>query len=318
MSLLSLPSTVLLEIASAIPGRSLGSLLQTRKCIFSSADTQRAWKQIAGPRGALVDYTNQQLAVVHDRVRSLLPRSMDEFRGEPDPPAQPLPYRAFHEFAFTWAFFWQDGEKLQSATIEHISCFSYDDPDHPLEVSRPPSEVFEGSTFGFPIFPENEEGHVAAAALTPHLKRSQDYAPTPGTGKREARELASRFINSWDVGAMLLCTRKRDGATFELNRYTEGFDDWDGINTAVDPSTGYGSLTLVAGEGLLDLGFLNSSGLDVVDCNAHLVFEKTGELRYITGDFYGLQHITGGKIRVSDEYVRTYLHAKCDYLSNSS
>ena len=305
MSLLSLPSTVLLEIASAIPGRSLGSLLQTRKCIFSSADTQRAWKQIAGPRGSLVDYTNQQLAVVHDRVRSLLPRSMDEFRGEPDPPAQPLPYRVFHEFAFTWAFFWQDGEKLQSATIEHISCFSYDDPD-------PPLEVFERSKFGFPIFPENE----AAAALTPHLKRSQDYAPTPGTDPGSARELASRFINSWDVGAMLVCTRKRDGATFELNRFTEGFDHWDGINTAVGPSTGYGSLTLVAGTGLLDLGFLNSSGLDVVDCNAHLVFEKNGDLRYITGDFYGLQHITGAKISVSDEFVRTYLHAKCDYMSS--
>ena len=118
---------------------------------------------------------------------------------------------------------------------------------------------------------------------------------------------------------MLVCTRKRDGATFELARYTEGFV-WSlsgmvGINTAVDPSTGYGSLTFVAGEGLVDLGFQSFSGLDYLDCNAHLIFEKNGELRYITGDFYGLQHITGAKIPVSDEYARTYLHAKCDYMS---
>ncbi len=155
------------------------------------------------------------------------------------------------------------------------------------------------------------------AAVTSHLKRSQDYAPTPGTeDQREAHELVSRFVNSWDVGAMLVCTRKRDGATFELTRYMEGFDDWYGINTAVDPSTGYGSLTFVAGEGLLDLGFLDFTGLDYVDFNAHLVFEKTGKLRYITGGFYGLQHTTGAKISVSDEYVRTYLHARCDYMSS--
>ena len=72
MSLLSLPSTVLLEIASAIPGRSLGSLLQTRKGILSSAETERAWKQIAGPRGALVDYTNQQLAFLYVSSESVL------------------------------------------------------------------------------------------------------------------------------------------------------------------------------------------------------------------------------------------------------
>ena len=78
------------------------------------------------------------------------------------------------------------------------------------------------------------------------------------------------------------------------------------------------SLTFAAGAGILDYGFQSFSGLDFLDCNAHLVFEKTGELRYITGDFYALRHNTGEKISVSDEYVRTYLHAKCDYLSNSS
>ena len=160
---------------------------------------------------------------------------------------------------------------------------------------------------------------MAAAALTPHLIRSQDYAPTPGTEyQQEARELVSRFINSWDVGAMLVCTRKRDGVTFQLGHFTEGFENYPrkGINTAVDPSTGYGSLTFAAGAGILDYGFQSFSGLDFLDCNAHLVFEKTGELRYITGDFYALRPITGEKISVSDQYVRTYLHAKCDYMSS--
>ena len=124
---------------------------------------------------------------------------------------------------------------------------------------------------------------------------------------------------------MLVCTRKSDGATFELTRYMDGLSGGTnsqysirrmGINTAVDPSTGYGSLTFIALSGILDYGFQSFSGLDFLDCNANLVFEKTGKLRYITGNFYVLQFNTGAKISVSDEYVRTYLHARCDYMSS--
>jgi len=66
----------------------------------------------------------------------------------------------------------------------------------------------------------------------------------------------------------------------------------------------------------LDVGFQTYSGLEYIDCIVNLVFDKsTGKLRYVTGHFWAP---SGDMDEVSDEYFRTYLHAKCDYMSRQT
>ena len=66
----------------------------------------------------------------------------------------------------------------------------------------------------------------------------------------------------------------------------------------------------------LDVGFHTYSGLEYIDCNiVNLVFDKsTGKLRYVTGHFCRGEEMDD----VSDEYLRTHLHAKCDYMSRQT
>ena len=65
----------------------------------------------------------------------------------------------------------------------------------------------------------------------------------------------------------------------------------------------------------LDVGFHAYSGLEHIEPDVNLVFDKsTGKLRYVTGHFCRGEEMDD----VSDEYLRTYLHAKCDYMSRQT
>ena len=117
---------------------------------------------------------------------------------------------------------------------------------------------------------------------------------------------------------MLLCTRKRDGVTVQLARFDQGLCEKE-LNGAVDRPGPYGSLNFYGGYNggrPLDVGFHTYSGLEYIDCNiVNLVFDKsTGKLRYVTGHFCRGEEMDD----VSDEYLRTYLHAKCDYMSRQT
>ena len=119
---------------------------------------------------------------------------------------------------------------------------------------------------------------------------------------------------------MLICTRKRDGVTVQLARIDQGLCEKEGINSAVEQPGPFGSLNFYGGYNggrPLDVGFHTYSGLEYIDCNiVNLVFDKsTGKLRYVTGHFWAP---SGDMDEVSDEYLRTYLHAKCDYMSRQT
>ena len=186
-----------------------------------------------------------------------------------------------------------------------------------IEATR--AGAWHSGGIAFPI-PRDAEGH---AALTPHLKRSQDHAAAlgyPGTAEeREAYRQFYRFCENWNVGAMLLCTRKRDGVTVQLARLDQGLCEKEGINSAVDRPGPYGSLNFYGGYNggrPLDVGFHTYSGLEHIDWNVNLVFDRsTGKLRYVTGYIWAP---SGDMDEVSDEYLRTYLHAKCDYMSRQT
>ena len=118
---------------------------------------------------------------------------------------------------------------------------------------------------------------------------------------------------------MLLCTRKRDGVTVQLARLDQGLCEKEPANGAVDQPGPFGSLNFYGGYNggrPLDVGFHTYSGLEYIDCNiVNLVFDKsTGKLRYVTGHFCRGEEMDD----VSDEYLRTYLHAKCDYMSRQT
>ena len=209
--------------------------------------------------------------------------------------------------------YWQGETGFQTAAFEHLACHTSWDREKPQAIAELNVSEY--------VFNVPADAHKAHAAISPFLKSSQDGVDSDDELQDDDEDVVNAFFNNWRPSAVLICTRKHDGKSIKLAHF-EDLDRDDGINTLVNEDNlgslcfNIASLTFAAGAGILDYGFQSFSGLDFLDCNAHLVFEKTGELRYITGDFYALRPITGEKISVSDQYVRTYLHAKCDYMSS--
>ena len=226
-------------------------------------------------RGALVDYSSRRLAVVNERVRALLPTSLAEFQAAPAAPV--ATHRELSDFVFTWAFFWHDGEKFQSATFENMPCRVADDHN--------------GIT-GYAFEPTADP--TGLAALTPHLKRSQDHV-------FESDELpyflGDEFYDSWDARAMLICTRKRDGVAVEMARFE-----------ALDRENGYEEDSTRGRISFFESQF-DCPGIHNGEISANLLFEKeTGTLTNMYSNFYPVIE----EVQMSPELLRAICHAKCD------
>ena len=130
----SLPSELRLCCCEFLDAGSLARLeLCARESLGSTDDSNRAWKQLAAgsSRGALVDCSDKQLAVVTAGVRALFPRSMDRV-PEPLPPR---PRYCIGDFVFSWVVCWQGENGFQIAAFEHLACHSSWDTDKPQALS---------------------------------------------------------------------------------------------------------------------------------------------------------------------------------------
>ena len=123
------------------------------------------------------------------------------------------------------------------------------------------------------------------------------------------------FFRSWRPVAVLICTRKRDGAAAEVCRF-DGLMEEDGVNSMVTKREPYGSLCFTYTDLNLPrhMEALSGGGWDVIEyfeqvsSTATLVFdESTGHLRYI---FVGFMDDTSDYM--PPEFSRMILHALCD------
>ena len=151
---------------------------------------------------------------------------------------------------------------------------------------------------------------LAHAALSPHLKESQNYA-VDNYFEADWDE----FFDSWSPVAVLICTRKRDGAAAEVCRW-DGLLAEDGVNSMVGREDPYGSLSFNYEslnlprelEGLCGLGWKVIEYYEQIQSSATLFFDKsTGRLRYIYTGFMD-EHTN----YMPPEILRMHLHALCD------
>ena len=165
MAFQSLPSELRLCCYEFLDAGSLARLeLCARESFGSTDEKKRAWKQlVAGSsRGALVDCSDKQLAVVTAGVRALYPRNMEHV------PAEPLPLRPRYcigDFVFSWVVCWQGENGFQSAAFEHLACLSSWDRDKPQAMAELNVSEY--------VFNVPADAHKAHAAISPFLKSSQ-------------------------------------------------------------------------------------------------------------------------------------------------
>ena len=184
---------------------------------------------------------------------------------------------------FTWAFFWRDGEKFQSATFENMPCRHVNDGGNPV-----PGYAFEPTA-----------DPSGLAALARHLRRSQDHVfeSSLHDDERIPYFLGDEFYDSWDARAMLICTRKRDGVAVEMARFE-----------ALDREHGYEEDSTRGRISFLESQF-DCPGIHNGEISANLLFEKeTGKLTNMYSNFYPV--IEG--VQMSPELLRAICHAKCD------
>ena len=275
------------------------SLARLEKCARESLiDSKRAWKQlVAGSsRGALVDCSDKQLAVVTAGVRALYPRNMEHV------PAEPLPLRPRYcigDFVFSWVVCWQGENGFQSAAFEHLACLSSWDRDKPQAMAELNVSEY--------VFNVPADAHKAHAAISPFLKRSQDGVDTDGEDDDE--DVVDAFFNNWSPSAVLICTRKHDGKSIKLADF-EGLDRDDGINTCVNEDN-LGSLCFNIAS--LRLPREVAQHFEEITQSVILVFRKdTGRLRYIFSSFHdeGLSPVTSVGINMLlHDTMRHYDHA---------
>ena len=112
------------------------SLARLEKCARESLiDSKRAWKQlVAGSsRGALVDCSDKQLAVITAGVRALYPRDRLSYTEELLPPR---PRYEIGDFLFTWVVCWQGENGFQTAAFEHLACHTSWDREQPQAIAE--------------------------------------------------------------------------------------------------------------------------------------------------------------------------------------
>ena len=275
------------------------SLARLEKCARESLiDSKRAWKQlVAGSsRGALVDCSDKQLAVVTAGVRALYPRNMEQV------PAEPLPLRPSYcigDFVFSWVVCWQGENGFQSAAFEHLACLSSWDRDKPQAMAELNVSEY--------VFNVPADAHKAHAAISPFLKRSQDGVDTDGEDDDE--DVVDAFFNNWSPSAVLICTRKHDGKSIKLADFDD-LDRDDGINTLVNEDN-LGSLCFNIAS--LRLPHEVAQHFEEITQSVILVFRKdTGRLRYIFSSFHdeGLSPVTSVGINMLlHDTMRHYDHA---------
>ena len=251
-----------------------GSLARLELCTRESlVDSKRAWKQlVAGSsRGALVDCSDKQLAVVTAGVRALYPRDM---RPLPEELLPPRPrYCVDEDFLFTWVVCWQGENGFQNAAFEHLACHTSWDRETPQAIA----ELFLVSEY---VFNVPVDAHKAHAAISPFLKSSQDGVETD---EDDDEDVVDAFFSNWSPSVTLICTRKHDGKSIKLAHF-EGLDRDDGINTCVNEDN-LGSLCFNIGS--LRLPHDVAKHFEEITQSVILVFRKdTGHLRYIFSSFH--------------------------------
>ena len=267
-----------------------GSLARLEKCARESLiDSKRAWKQlVAGSsRGALVDCSDKQLAVVTAGVRALYPRDMLRFPGEPLPPR---PRYCVGDFLFTWVVYWQGETGFQTAAFEHLACHTSWDREKPQAIAELNVSEY--------VFNVPADAHKAHAAISPFLKSSQDGVDTDGEDDDE--DVVDAFFDSWSPSVTLICTRKHDGKSIKLAHF-EDLDRDDGINTLVNEDN-LGSLCFNIAS--LRLPHDVAEHFEEITQSVILVFRKdTGHLRYIFSSFHD-----EGLSPVTSEFINMLLH----------
>ena len=277
-----------------------GSLARLEKCARESLiDSKRAWKQlVAGSsRGALVDCSDKQLAVVTAGVRALYPRDM---RPLPEELLPPRPrYCVDEDFLFTWVVSWQGETGFQNAAFEHLACHTSWDRETPQAIA----ELFLVSEY---VFNVPADAHKAHAAISPFLKSSQDGVDTD---EDDDEDVVDAFFSNWSPSVTLICTRKHDGKSIKLAHF-EDLDRDDGINTLVNEDN-LGSLCFNIAS--LRLPHDVAEHFEEITQSVILVFRKdTGHLRYIFSSFHdeGLSPVTSVGINMLlHDTMRHYDHA---------
>ena len=291
MAFQSLPSELRLCCYEFLDAGSLARLeLCARESFGSTDEKKRAWKQlVAGSsRGALVDCSDKQLAVVTAGVRALYPRDM---RPLPEELLPPRPrYCVDEDFLFTWVVSWQGETGFQNAAFEHLACHTSWDRETPQAIA----ELFLVSEY---VFNVPADAHKAHAAISPFLKSSQDGVETD---EDDDEDVVDAFFSNWSPSVTLICTRKHDGKSIKLAHF-EGLDRDDGINTCVNEEN-LGSLCFNIGS--LRLPHDVAKHFEEITQSVIFVFRKdTGRLRYIFSSFHD-----EGLSPVTSEFVNMLLH----------
>ena len=252
-----------------------GSLARLEKCARESLiDSKRAWKQlVAGSsRGALVDCSDKQLAVITAGVRALYPRDRLSYTEELLPPR---PRYEIGDFLFTWVVYWQGETGFQIAAFEHLACHTSWDREKPQAIAELNVSEY--------VFNVPADAHKAHAAISPFLKSSQDGVDSDDELQDDDEDVVNAFFNNWRPSAVLICTRKHDGKSIKLAHF-EDLDRDDGINTLVNEDN-LGSLCFNIAS--LRLPHDVAEHFEEITQSVILVFRKdTGHLRYIFSSFH--------------------------------
>ena len=267
-----------------------GSLARLEKCTRKSLiDSKRAWKQlVAGSsRGALVDCSDKQLAVITAGVRALYPRDRLSYTEELLPPR---PRCCLGDFVFSWVVCWQGENGFQIAAFEHLACHSSWDTEKPQAIAELNVSEY--------VFNVPADAHKAHAAISPFLKSSQYGLDSEDEDIDDAA--AYNFFSSWSPSATLICTRKHDGKSIKLAHF-EDLDRDDGINTLVNEDN-LGSLCFNIAS--LRLPHEVAEHFEEITQSVILVFRKdTGHLRYIFSSFHDADVSP-----VTSEFINMLLH----------
>ena len=182
-------------------------------------DAQRAWQaKAAGARGTLGDLSTKQFVRAQTRTRALMPRYLGGTGHFGFNEFKPV---SFDDFAFTVVVSWcPSGGGIGSAEFPFMRLVRGEDEQGEFNMSR------------FAFFPPAGADHEALSAC---LRRVSQASLEDGSARNEVNDLTPE--------AVMVCTRKSDGAATRVSTFTE----WTSLHDFA-PGDNQGSLSFDSGR----------------------------------------------------------------------
>ena len=263
------PAPVRLDfVCSYLDAASMGILeICGKNCL---GDAQRAWQaKAAGARGTLGDLSTKQFVRAQTRTRALMPRFLggtSHFGFEEFKPV------SFDDFAFTVVVAWcPSGGGIGSAEFPFMRLVRDEDEQGEFNMSR------------FAFFPPAEADHEALSAC---LRRVSQASVEDDSARNEVDDLTPE--------AVMICTRKSDGAATRVSTFTE----WTSLHDFA-PGDNQGSLSFDSGRLLVQ-----DEDDERFEMTLHIIWDaSSGRVRAFCSSLYVNQPMTFDEIPETTFYA---------------